>query len=84
MCQFLDFNVLRNGDVLIVNKNLKEDSVTLKELNTLYRDIMREHYSKPSTPQLTIFFFACHGIDRHGVQHIVLNEFDKNGGFYSL
>ena len=65
MCRFLDFNVLRNSDVLIVNKNLQEDSVTLKELQKIIKDIGNEHKSKPNKPQLNIFFFACHGIDKN-------------------
>ena len=80
----MDIDVFGNDDVLIVNKNLEEDSVVLKELTKIYRNIMKEHQGKPNTPQLNIFFFACHGIDKNANQHIVLNEFNKSTGFYTL
>ena len=65
MCQFLGFDVLDKDNVLIVNRNLQQDSVTLKELTKIYREIMKEHQANPGTPQLNIFFFACHGIDKN-------------------
>ena len=45
---------------------------------------MNDQKGKPETPQLNIFFFASHGIDRNANQHIVLNEFEEKSQFYVL
>ena len=68
----------------MLNKDPSKDSITLKELQLIFKAISAEHKKKPDTPQLNIFFFACHGIDKNANQHIVLNDFDKNAKFYAL
>ena len=50
----------------------------------LFRAINEQHMNQATKSHLTIFFFACHGIDRNANQHIVLNEFDSKASFYSL
>ena len=84
MCEFLDFNAKGSDQLLILNKDVETDSVTSKGITEIYRSIMDEHKNKPSTPQLNLFFFASHGIDRNAQQHIVLNEFEKKSQFYAL
>ena len=84
MCQFLNIEDFGKDDCYILNKDLKKDSVTIKEFNIIFCSLTKEHRDKPGTPQLTIFFFASHGIDKSSQQHIVLNEYDKNAGFYTL
>ena len=68
----------------MLNKDPSKDSITLKELQKIFKATSDEHKFKPNTPQLNIFFFACHGIDKNANQHIVLNDFDKKAKFYAL
>ena len=67
-----------------MNQDLTNDSVTKGEVDIIFRALTKEHAIEPGTSNLTIFFFASHGIDRNANQQIVLNEFDKKASFYSL
>ena len=65
MCQFLNIENFGKDDSYILNKGLEKDSVTQKEVNVILRTLTKEHRDRPDTPQLTLFFFASHGIDKN-------------------
>ena len=50
MCEFLDFNEEGSDQVLILNKDVEIDSVTSKTVTEIYKSIMEDHKSRPSTP----------------------------------
>ena len=50
MCQFLSIEDFGKDDCYILNKDLKKDSITLKEVNLILRSLTKEHRDKPGTP----------------------------------
>ena len=52
------------------------------------RDLTRSLYGlfgqSPETKYFGLFLYAGHGMIKDGLQYILLNELDKNKGFYVL
>ena len=49
MCQFLNIKDFGLNDLYILNKDLEKDSVTLIDLNQIFKDIIKEHRRSPDS-----------------------------------
>ena len=63
--------------------NLDSDP-TLSQTNKTMRTIMRRLQKNPDKGHLINFLLASHGMQKHGAQIVLINEFDTKARFYKV
>ena len=83
---FLGIDYFGPRDKFKLNKDLEdpEKSITSKDARDLTRSLYALFGQSPETKYFGLFLYAGHGMIKDGLQYILLNELDKNKGFYVL
>ena len=56
----------------------------MKDLIKLDKDLRKRLKGQPDKKFLSVLFLAGHGMLKEGMQWLLLNQFDKNIGFYKM
>ena len=81
---FIKADDFGENNELILNPALETANVSFKQLSELQKILRNRLTKEVDSLHLCMQFFAGHGMQRDGLQVIVVNEFDPYGKFYKL